>query len=271
MSIGFTIAISVVPFLDLLDREESELGGLIFASENAQEADAAVDGARRRLLAGVDAVVRSLPSSVRSDQSLSRAVGYTLIGLADERMLHHPTGAVERWRERLLEVELYGSALAGQEIIRRARAAVHLGPSGFREGPGSMESSSVLAPLYLGVLRAGFEGSLREDEPALRSLITGLEESVGTRAPERVSARPVADERPRRLGVSLRGMIAVGVATWLGVSGGAWYLATRDSLHASAVLADRIRAGLPGQGQDDWDVHGIGPFPRAVPDPGSEQ
>ena len=270
MSIGFTVAIAAVPLLDLLDKEEIELGAVIVASETAKEADTAVEGSRRRLLAGVDAVVRSLPSSVRSDQGLSRAVGYALIGLADERMLHHPTGVIERWREKLLEVELYGSALAGQEIIRRARAAVHMGPSESRDGRESMESSSVLAPLYLGVLRAGFEGSLREDESALRSLISGLEEVVGARTPERVSARPIADERPGRLGVSLRGLMVAGLSAWLVVSGGAWYLATRDSLQASAAMADRIRAGLATD-QGDGDIHGIGPAPRPVPGPETER
>ena len=268
MSVGFNIAIAAVPFLDLLDREEIELGALIVDAQSPKDAETALEASRRRLLAGVDAVVRSLPTSVRSDQGLSRSVGYALIGLADERMLHHPTGVIERWREKLLEIELYGSALAGQEIIRRARAAVHAGPDEEREGFGSMEPSSVLAPLYLGVLRAGFEGSLREDESALKALVSALEDRVGARAPDRGSARPIPEERARRLGVSLRGLAITGLATWLIVSAGAWYLATWESLQASSKMAERIRAGLYAE-HGDGQEHGIGPAPRT--DTGSEK
>ena len=254
MNIGCTIAIAAVPFLDLLDGEVEALGERLIAAEDGAERDAALEAARRRLVSGMDAVVRGLPAAVRSEHALARAIGYALTGLADERMLHHPTGATERWREHLLESELYRTSLAGEEIVRRARETLH------GEATEEMAASSVLAPLYLGVFRAGFEGSLRDNAPGLAALIAALEERVGAKAPERYRTRPLPDAQPRRLGMSMRAMVGAGLAVWLVSSSVAWTYANWDALKASAAMAERVRAGLPGAGVDTPE-HGLGPAP----------
>ena len=190
MSIGYSIAIAAVPFFDLLDDEEASLAVRVLEANDERTVAAAMESTRRRLAHSVDAVVRSLPSAVRSDLAGSRAVAYALIGLADERMLHHPAGGLHRWRERLLEFDLYGSALAGQEIVTQARNAAH-GVSGSSGSASDGNAPSLLAPLYLGVFRAGFEGSLRGDTVGLSSL------SLLARGGRRRSARAAGRDRGR--------------------------------------------------------------------------
>ena len=256
MSIGYSIAIAAVPFFDLLDGEEGSLAAQVLEAGDDRSAGAAVDATRRRLALGVDAVVRSLPTAIRSDLTVSRAVAYALIGLADERMLHHPAGGLDRWRERLLEFDLYGSALAGQEIVSQARNAAH-GVSG-TSGSGSAGSdAALLAPLYLGVFRAGFEGSLRGDAVGLSSLVASLEEAAGTGR-----ERPVdiaADVRPTRIGLSPVTLVALGLMAWLVCGPGVWYVLAVEPLKDIARIAERVSAGLPASTLLDPLERSVGP------------
>ena len=241
MSLGFSIAIAAAPFLDLLDREEEALATQVLEAGGEPEVAAAMDRSRRRLAQGVDAFVRSLPTLIRNDANTARAAAYTLVGLVDERMLHHPAGGLDRWRDRLLEFELYGSALAGQEIVLRARASAYGSAAGLQE-PGAA-SESLLAPLYLGVLRAGFEGSLRGDLLGLTSLVTSLEETVGT--DRGATAQISMDARPKRFGVSPLALATLGLAAWLLSGFAIWLTLPRDSLDEAAHIAQRITSGLP--------------------------
>ena len=242
MSIGYSIALGAVPVFDLLDAEEESLATRVLEATDDRAVAAAMESSRRRLAQGVDSVVRSLPTAIRSDLTASRAIAYALIGLADERMLHHPAGGLDRWRERLLEFELYGSALAGQEVVTQARAAAH----GVSELSGSYPSRggpSLLAPLYLAVFRAGFEGSLRGDMVGLSALIASLEEAVGARHPGAMEIAP--DVRPVRIGLSPLLLAVVGLLAWLVSGFGVWLVLSGDSLAESDRLAARISAGLP--------------------------
>ena len=255
MSIGYSIAIAAVPFFDLLDEEETSLAVQVLEANDERTVTAAMESTRRRLAHSVDAVVRSLPSAVRSDLATSRAVAYALIGLADERMLHHPAGGLHRWRERLLEFDLYGSALAGQEIVTQARNAAH-GVSG-SSGSASANAPSLLAPLYLGVFRAGFEGSLRGDTVGLSSLVSSLEEAAGAQ-----HERPVeiaADERPTRIGLSPTTLTALGLMLWLASGLGIWLVLSGDTLAESARIAERVSAGLPASTLLDPLERSVGP------------
>ena len=242
MSIGYSIAISAVPFFDLLDEEEESLAAQVREAGNPAAATAAMAGSRRRLTHSIDAVVRSLPTAIRSDPTVSREVAYSLVGLVDERMLHHPTGGLDGWRERLLEFELYGSALAGQEVVTRARAAAHGVPGGSGSGLAGA-GASLLAPLYLGVFRAGFEGSLRGDNVELSSLIASLEEAIGARSESRIEI--ATDVRPTRAGLSPLVLGVLGVAVWLASGFGSWLVLSGKSLEDSERMAERISAGLP--------------------------
>ena len=254
MSIGYSIAIGAVPFFDLLDKEEESLATQVLEADGDRAVAAAMDASRRRLAQGVDAVVRSLPTAVRSDLTASRAVAYALIALADERMLHHPAGGLDRWRERLLEFDLYGSALAGQEVVSRARAAVH-GTSG---GNGSVSGDpSLLAPLYLGVFHAGFEGSLRGDTVGLSSLITSLEETVGARRERSVEI--ASDVRPIRIGLSPLLMASAGLLAWLGSGFAIWFVLSGEVLQESERMAGRLTAGLPSSDLLDPLERSVGP------------
>lgn len=242
MSIGYSIAISAVPFFDLLDEEEESLAAQVLEASNTAAAMAAMASSRRRLTHSIDAVVRSLPTAVRSDPTASREVAYALVGLVDERMLHHPTGGLDGWRERLLEFELYGSALAGQEVVTRARAAAHGVPGGSGSGLAG-SNASLLAPLYLGVFRAGFEGSLRGDNVELSSLIASLEEAVGARSERQIEI--ATDVRPTRAGLSPLVLGVLGVVVWLASGFGSWLVLSGKSLEDSERMAARISAGLP--------------------------
>ena len=256
MSIGFSIAIRAVPFFDLLDKEEESLAAQVIEARTG--ANAAMDASRRRLAQGIDAYVRSLPTMIRSDVNTSRQAAYALAGLVDERMLHHPAGGLDRWRERLLEFELYGSALAGQEIVERAREAAF---GTMTEAAGSMEGSggsSLLAPLYLGVFRSGFEGSLRGDVTGLASLVTSLEEAIG--AGRRIPDVITADVRPARVGLSAAPMAAIGVAAWLAGGAGTWMMLSHETLEEAGRIEERILANLPAvPGAPDPLDRSIGP------------
>ena len=254
MSIGYSIAIGAVPFFDLLDNEEESLAAQVLEAGDERTVAAAMETSRRRLAQSVDVVVRALPAAVRGDLTMSRAVAYALIGLADERMLHHPAGGLDRWRERLLEFDLYGSALAGQEIVAQARNAAH-GVSG-SSGPAGGDAS-LLTPLYLGVFRAGFEGSLRGDMVGLSSLIASLEEAAGAQR-----ERPVeiaTDVRPTRIGLSPMALAALGLMAWLASGLGVWLTLSGESLNDSARIAQRVSAGLPATTLLDPLERSVGP------------
>ena len=256
MSLGYSIAIAAVPCFDLLDDEEESLAAQVLEAGDDRSASAAMDGTRRRLAQGVDAVVRSLPTAIRSDLTVSRAVAYALIGLADERMLHHPAGGLDRWRERLLEFDLYGSALAGQEIVSEARNAAHGVSASSRSGSAGSDAA-LLAPLYLGVFRAGFEGSLRGDAVGLSSLIASLEEAAGSGR-----ERPVdiaADARPTRIGMSPVTLVALGLMAWLICGPGVWYVLAVEPLKDIARIAERVSAGLSATTLLDPLERSVGP------------
>ena len=246
MSIAFSIAIRAVPFFDLLEEEEESLSAQVRDIGDGPAVSAAMDTSRRRLAQGVETFVRSLPTVVRSDVNVSRVAAYALVGLVDERMLHHPVGGLDRWRERLLEFELYGSALAGQEIVSRARASAY-GTAADAVASADEQASSLLAPLYLSVFRAGFEGSLRGDNAGLSSLVASLEEAVGT-------GRGHVDEfgsgaRPIRMGLAAGPMVAMGLGLWLASGFAVWASLSYDTLEQADRIAARVAVGLPGAEQ----------------------
>lgn len=239
MSVGFSIAISAFPFFDLLDQEVDQLmqKAVEAGSSESIALYADMDAARRRLAQGVEAFVRSLPSQARNDANVSRTAAYTLVGLADERMLHYSSGGLERWREKLLEHELYGSALAGQEIVSRAQTA----------SQGSLQNdtsgNTLLAPLYLAIFRSGFEGSLRGDVTGLALLTNSLEQIIGTDRDRRVGM--TAELGPTRSGFSPLSMAVFGLLLWLLSGLGVWFALPFNSLQEADRLTDRISQGLP--------------------------
>ena len=253
MSMGFQVAVCAVPFFDLLDEEERSLAAQVAEASEDAAAAVAMQASRQRLAQGVDSVVRSLPARVRGDLTASRAVAYALVGLADGRMLHHPAGGLERWRDRLLEFELYGSALAGQEVVAQARAAVTITDGASTE----RRHLSFLAPFYLGVFRAGFEGSLRGDAIGLSSLIAALEEAVGAHRQGTLQVAP--DVRPKRMGLAPLPLAVLGLAAWLAAGFAVWLALSGQSLEESDRMAQRLESGLPATAVVDPLDYTVGP------------
>ena len=267
MSVGFQVAVCAVPFFDLLDGEEESLAAEVAEAPDAAAATAAMDASRQRLAQALDSVVRSLPAPVRGDLTASRAVAYALVGLVDGRMLHRPAGGLERWRERLLEFELYGSALAGQEVVAQARAAARgraegTPTAGLAEGTPTVGHPSALAPFYLAVLRAGFEGSLRGDAVGLSSLIAALEAAVGARKDGRLEVAP--DMRPTRIGLAPVPLAALGLAAWLVAGFVVWLALLGRSFEEADQMAERIAAGSPTTSVEDPLSHSVGPSGLAM-------
>lgn len=238
MSLGFSIAIAAFPFFDLLDTEVEQLVQKAVESGSAESIALQndMDASRRRLAQGVDVFSRSLSSQARNDATISRSAAYAMVGLADERMLHYSSGALQRWRERLLEYELYGSALAGQEIVSRAQTAAQ---GSYQDN----NSAAVLTPLYLAIFRSGFEGSLRGDVTGLALLINSLEQSIGTHRDRRLSM--ASEIGPKRSGFSPFSMAAFGMLLWLLSGLGVWFALPFNSLQHADQLTDRISSGLP--------------------------
>ena len=263
MNIGFSIALGAIPFFDLLSREERALAAEALKAEDERAVASAMDATRRRLAHGVEAFVRSLSAVARNDANVARSSAYALVGLADERMLHYPSGGLGRWREKLLEFELYGSALAGQEIVRQAQASV--------KGGGPMAEggeASLLAPLYLAVFREGFEGSLRGDVLGLSSLIGTLEDSLGANRDRPVEI--VGDVGPSRPGVQPISMALAGLALWLFSGFAIWLVLPGDALRDADRIAERVAAGLPvGDGVFAPLQRSIGPSRLLFPQPSS--
>ena len=248
MSTGFSVAIAALPFFDLLDAEEEELAKQVVDAKDERTAGAAMDASRRRLAQGVDAFVRTLPAAIRHDANTSRAAAYALVGLADERMLHHSAGGLERWRNRLLEFELYGSALAGQEVIRNAWLAAR--------GGGDAGQAS-LAPLYLALFREGFEGSLRGDLLGTTTLIASLEDALGV-----VHDQTMALARgpgPRRAGVAPLPLAIAGVMAWLFTGLAVWLAVPAHDLRLADRMAARIEAQAPFKTDGEPLDRSIGP------------
>ena len=246
MSMGFQVAVCAVLVLRSPGRGRAVVGGPVAeASENARrgrrhagEPATACPGRRH-------SVVRSCRPGCAATLTASRAVAYALVGLADGRMLHHPAGGLERWRDRLLEFELYGSALAGQEVVAQARAAVTI-----TEGTAAERGHlSFLAPFYLGVFRAGFEGSLRGDAIGLSSLIAALEEAVGAHRQGALEVAP--DVRPKRMGLAPLPLAVLGLAAWLAAGFAVWLALSGQSLEESDRMAQRLASGLPATADVD--------------------
>lgn len=245
-------AVAAIPFFDLLDREVSGLVAQVNEADGDRAVATAMADCRRRLAQGVDTFVRSLPAAIRNDANLSRAAAYALVGLADERMLHYPAGGLERWRDNLLEFELYGSALAGQEIVRSAQAAAQGGAS-----------QSELGVLYLALFREGFEGSLRGDTHGLGSLVSGLEESLGVvRDP---SMELLGEGGPKRSGIAPVPFAIAGVVLWLVAGFGVWLAMPADSLRDAERLAERVRTGMPAEYRASGALEVRGPAAIAAP------
>ena len=257
MSVGLSLALGAVPFFDLLEREVAALSEAVHAAEGTAAASSAMAASRRRLAQGAERFVRALPAVVRNDASLARHATYALVGLADERMLHHPAGGLERWRELLLESELYGTALAGQEVVRQARMAAQ-GVAAAMEpdaGPGV-----VLAPLYLAVLREGFEGALRGDALGLSNLVTSLEEAVGGAGSVQGEGVVVGHMVPSRLGVTPLALAALGVGGWLATGLALWLVLPHEALVEAERVTHAIEAGRAVHpGPFDPHLHTLGP------------
>lgn len=251
MTTALTIAMQAVPFFDLLDQEQEELLAHVLASTDEYSSTSVMESSRRRLSVAVDTFVRSLPTVVRNDAATARAAAYALVGLADERIIHHPAGGLGKWADKLLEFDLYGSALAGQEIVKRARQAAS-GTSQTETG-----ESSMLTPLYLAVFRAGFEGSLRGDAIGLNALVASLEESVGMTRGR--TTEILSEQSPARVGIAPLPFAILGIVAFLLSGFAVEGILMSEPLKKADRLSERVKRGLPVGDVVDDRSRSVGP------------
>lgn len=255
MSIGFQVAVDTAAFFDILDREEASLAAAVADAPDHASVASAMEAARSRLSQAVDSAIRSLPAVLRTDLNAARDIAYGLVGVVDGRMLYRPAGGLSQWRERLLESELYGSAIAGDEIIARARRASQAGPD---------SDAGLLAPFYLALLRDGFQGALRDDASALTVLNASLEEAVGVRREAPLQVAP--DARPRRLSVAPAPLAGLGIGAWLAAGFAVWLTLAGAPLADSDRMAERVQAGMPATSVAAPLDRSIGPSGLRAPD-----
>ena len=260
MNAGYAIATAAIAFFDALDEQEETLASEVLDASDDNAKNNSMETAGRRLAHEIDRVVRSLPGTARESAA---EVGYALAGLADERILHHPAGGLQSWQNHLLERKLYGSSLAGEHIVRNARAcAREFGPKS-----GTEDAGTTLAPLYLGIFRAGFEGALRGDGPGLANVISLLEETVGTK--HHKPGALAAERRPGRFPLSPGVLIAIAIAAWTIPAALTWQVLAGDALAESERLAERLRESLGAESDRSGLEQSFGPreFGTAPPAP----
>lgn len=114
-----------------------------------------------------------------SYQGLHREAKYAVTVLADELAIHAPWSdiEIERWRDRILELEFFGMNLGGDEFFVRADALLQNNRGSERE----------VREIYLMCLLLGFRGRYRHDEEEMvKEYVERLYESIDAANPSRV-------------------------------------------------------------------------------------
>jgi type VI secretion system protein ImpK len=162
------------------------------------ETPAPVPARRRELLA--EMLRGQRPSAGRPDASggLSRLdeAQYAMVATADELFIDLDWDGADSWRMRPLEMELFGTRRAGQEIFARIDRILD-GFSGI---------DTEMAAVYLTALELGFKGKFADDadrptldsyESALRKLVGRLPRTAGPLVPQCYDYTLVAGSGPR--------------------------------------------------------------------------
>lgn len=111
--------------------------------------------------------------------ALHQEARYAVTVLADELAIHAPWPEIEieRWRDRILELEFFGTNLGGDEFYARADALLANNRGSERE----------VREIFLMCLLLGFRGQYRHDEEEMvKEYIERLYESIDAANPSRV-------------------------------------------------------------------------------------
>jgi len=103
-------------------------------------------------LQGVDAAVHGSPAL----HSRAEIIRYVVVGFADEVILTSQWNKANEWREKLLEMELFKTSVAGERFFEL------LEQYGYRDAE--------LAELFFTCLALGFRGKFRSREDDLRAI-----------------------------------------------------------------------------------------------------
>lgn len=123
-----------------------------------------------------------------SDRAAVDELRYLMAAVADELLLTDAWPGRDRFTECLVEMRLFGSSVAGDEIFRRIEALLDDGAQ-----------PSAMAPLYLFAISIGFEGRYHGDDAAqdLAALRDALFRKIHAREPE---LHPGLADLPRHAG-----------------------------------------------------------------------
>lgn len=167
-----------------------------------------------------------------------------LSGFVDESLLYHPSNRLWRWRDCLLEEARFGSRGVGETFFENLNEIL--------QGQGGDRLS--LLPLYLAMLRMGFQGRFRgsgqhDEIDRLRGIIIGrLRESGGFEQTGGSSLSPSAYESTVAnipvIRMPLRGtwgsLLAFALVVMLGLSSGLWFYLESPLLAKIEVILERL-------------------------------
>ena len=219
-------------------------------------AHAAAQLARARLLEVLDAQGLELSArGTEAERALAPEIRYLKVALADEILIHTPWSGQTAFLEHLLEMSIFQTSRAGQEIIDRIERLLGL----------PMESARALAPLYLFALNLGFEGRLRplsraktaeSGSRSVQDLKAALFRLTHHRDPEPLHALQRAAAQSHRVlseqayRHTLQNMVPV--RNWRLSRAGAWMIAWAVGLLVVSqigwmVLSDPLRTAVKGE------------------------
>jgi len=133
-----------------------------------------------------------------AERAFAQEVDYLKVALADELLIHTAWAGQQAHLQSLLEVALFKTSRAGQEVIDRIEQLLAQ----------SSDRSKALAPLYLYALNLGFQGRLRplpngwtglEDRTSVQALKLGLFRLTHHRDPEALHALQRAAAQSNRV------------------------------------------------------------------------
>jgi type VI secretion system protein ImpK len=200
------------------------------------------------------------------ERALAQEAKYLKVALADELLIHSAWAGQSAFLDHLLEMALFRTSRAGQEIVDRIERLL-AGPS---------ESASLLAPQYLFALNLGFEGRLRPltrlrvDVDATRTvqeLKQALFRLVHHRDPEPLHALQRAAAQTQRVASeqaylhTLQNMVPV--RNWRLSRAGAWMIGWAIALLLISqigwiLLSAPLRSAVKGvEGHQSGQVQGV--------------
>lgn len=208
---------------------------------------AVLSRANQNMLAALDAFGERVSSRAPYlSSAVIREAQILLSGFVDESFLYHPSNRLWRWRDNLLEESRFGSRGVGETFFENLNEILQ-GQGGDR---------LALLPLYLAMLRMGFQGRFRgsgqrEEIDRLRGIIIArLRESGGFEQTSGTSLSPSAYEstigNAKVVTMPLRGtwgsLLALFVGLMIAASSSWWLYLESPLLDKLEIVIERLGA-----------------------------